>query len=355
MLRCAGEITGSAQREAESCCEAHKELADLAQSELIGRQVRGIWLRLGIDFESRFFIGWQYMTDMSSKSKRRPIVGVIQMTGGADREAKLVQALNLIRQAAQAGVQIVCLQEVFTMLYPCQTEDYDRFAWAEPIPGPTSAQLQQVAAEQQVVVVGSLFERRAAGIYHNTAVVFDADGEYLGCYRKMHIPDDPCYYEKFYFAPGDLGFPCFDTHYGRIGVGICWDQWFPEAARALAINGAEILFYPTAIGWLHEEKTRYGASQHEAWETMLRSHAIANGLFVAAANRVGIENRIEFWGSSVLVDPYGQILQRAAADQTQTVMAACDLTLVDTARIHWPFFRDRRTDAYQELAQRWHD
>jgi len=282
-------------------------------------------------------------------------VAMIQMACGARRDDNVALALEYIGRAAAAGAHIVCLQELFATVYPCQSEDHSRFAWAESIPGPTYASLQRAAARHGVVVVGSLFERRAPGLYHNTAVVFDADGQYLGCYRKMHIPDDPCYYEKFYFSPGDLGFRCFATRCGRIAVGICWDQWFPEAARAMTLAGAEVILYPTAIGWLADEKDAYGQSQYEAWETMLRSHAIANGVFVGAANRVGTEGALEFWGGSVLIDPYGSILRRGAHAEPGIVTAGCSRALVDTARTHWPFLRDRRIDAYQDLARRWQD
>ena len=255
----------------------------------------------------------------------------------------------------ERGAQIVCLQELFASPYPCQEEDHGHFALAEPIPGPTADQLQQAAAEHKVVVIGSLFERRAAGLYHNTTAVFDADGTALGIYRKMHIPDDPLYYEKFYFTPGDLGFRVFATQFGPIGVAICWDQWFPEAARLMALQGAEILFYPTAIGWIPDEKAQFGESQHSAWETSMRGHAIANGVFVAATNRVGREGQIEFWGSSFVADPYGNVLDRASRDQEQLLLVTCQRDLVETARTHWPFLRDRRIDAYGDLLQRYVD
>jgi N-carbamoylputrescine amidase len=206
-----------------------------------------------------------------------------------------------------------------------------------------------------VAVVGSLFERRAAGLYHNTAVLFDADGSLAGMYRKMHIPDDPLYYEKFYFTPGDLGFQAFDTRFGRLGVCVCWDQWYPEAARLTALAGAQIIFYPTAIGWLPDEKQSYGASQHSAWETMMRSHSIANGVFVAAANRTGTEERLEFWGASFVSDPNGNVLARAAHDKEETLLVECDLERIDFVRTHWPFLRDRRIDAYGELTKRYLD
>lgn len=277
------------------------------------------------------------------------------MTCGEDRSANVAKALERIEAAARQGAQIVCLQELFAGQYPCQSEDYARFAEAEPIPGPTSDALAEIARRLGVVVVGSLFERRAAGIYHNTAVVFDADGTALGLYRKMHIPDDPLYYEKFYFTPGDLGFRAFDTRFGRIGVCVCWDQWFPEAARLTALHGAEILFYPTAIGWHPRERANLGASQHSAWETVMRAHAITNGVFVAAPNRVGREGELEFWGASFVADPYGNVLARATHETEEIVMVQCDRSLVDVFRTHWPFLRDRRIDAYAGLTQRYLD
>src|SRR5258708_2075182 len=230
----------------------------------------------------------------------RVTVGLVQMSCTVARSANIDKAVARIGEAAAAGAEIVCLQELFAGPYPCQSEDYARFTEAEPIPGPTSEVLASAARRYGVAVVGSLFERRAAGLYHNTAVIFDADGRQTGLYRKMHIPDDPLYYEKFYFTPGDLGFSSFATRFGRLGVCVCWDQWYPEAARLTALAGAEIIFYPTAIGWHPSEKAEYGASQHSAWETMMRSHAIANGVFVAAANRTGSEGQLEVWGASFL-------------------------------------------------------
>jgi N-carbamoylputrescine amidase len=257
--------------------------------------------------------------------------------------------------AAKQGAQIVCLQELFAGLYPCQTEDHSRFELAESIPGPTSQQMSKLAKQLGIVITGSIFERRAPGLFHNTSVVFDVDGSMVGFYRKMHIPDDPAYYEKFYFTPGDTGFSIAKTKFAKIGVGVCWDQWYPEAARLFALRGAEILLYPTAIGWLADDKPLYGKSQHEAWETMMRSHAIANGIYVAAANRVGLEDSIEFWGASFAFDPYGNLMHRASHSQPEVVVVDCDLSLIQTARIYWPFLRDRRVDAYQPLTQRWID
>jgi N-carbamoylputrescine amidase len=306
------------------------------------------------------------MSPMSSTEKHQPgetageppgqvVVALVQMTGQAAKEANVRKALARIAEAAAAGANIVCLQELFAGQYPCQSEDHSRFDQAEPIPGPTSEALSTAARQHNVVVVGSLFERRAAGLYHNTAVVFDADGSTAGVYRKMHIPDDPLYYEKFYFTPGDLGFAAFDTRFGRVGVCVCWDQWYPEAARLTALSGAQMIFYPTAIGWLPEEKEQYGASQHSAWETMMRSHAIANGLFVAAVNRTGVEDQLEFWGASFLADPNGNVLARATHDTEETLLVECDLETIDAVRTHWPFLRDRRIDAYGDLTKRYRD
>jgi N-carbamoylputrescine amidase len=282
-------------------------------------------------------------------------VALIQMSCSPSKEANVAKALARIADATKEGANIVCLQELFAGPYPCQSEDHARFEAAEPIPGPTSEALAAAARRHGVAIVGSIFERRAAGVYHNTAVVFDADGTALGLYRKMHIPDDPLYYEKFYFTPGDLGFKSFATRFGRVGVCVCWDQWFPEAARLTALSGAEILFYPTAIGWHPAEKEQLGASQHVAWETMMRSHAIANGLFVGAPNRVGVEGGLQFWGSSFVSDPYGNVLARASHDAEETLLVECDLSQIDVVRTHWPFLRDRRIDAYGPISQRFLD
>lgn len=282
-------------------------------------------------------------------------VALVQMRLGPSKQANVDKALDRIAEAAAAGANIVCLPELFAGLYPCQSEDFARFDEAEPIPGPTSQALGLAAARHGVVLTTSLFERRAAGLYHNTAVVWDADGRTAGMYRKMHIPDDPHYYEKFYFTPGDLPFGCFATRFGRIGVCICWDQWFPEAARLTALRGADFIFYPTAIGWLPHEKAEFGPSQHAAWETMMRSHAIANGLFVAAVNRTGVEGILEFWGASFLCDPTGSVLARAAHDVEETLLVQCNLDQIDVVRRHWPFLRDRRIDAYAGLTQRFLD
>jgi N-carbamoylputrescine amidase len=276
----------------------------------------------------------------------------VQMSCTVEKAPNVSKALAKIAEAARGGAQVICLQELFHNQYPCQTEDHVRFSEAEPIPGPTSEQLAAAAKEHGVVVVGSFFERRTAGLYHNTAVVYDVDGRTAGVYRKMHIPDDPLYYEKFYFTPGDLGFRSFETKYGRIGVCVCWDQWFPEAARLTALTGAEILFYPTAIGWHPSEKAEYGEAQHSAWETMMRSHAIANGLFVCAPNRVGVEGNLEFWGGSFIADPNGRLLAKASHEREEILTAECDLDLIDVVRTHWPFLRDRRIDAYGGLLKR---
>jgi N-carbamoylputrescine amidase len=283
------------------------------------------------------------------------VVALVQMTGEEAKQRNVAKALQRIAEAAAAGAHVVCLQELFAGQYPCQSEDHRRFDEAEPIPGPTSEALAEAARRHEVVVVGSLFERRAPGLYHNTAVVIDADGTLVGTYRKMHIPDDPLYYEKFYFTPGDLGFRAFDTRCGRLGVCVCWDQWYPEAARLTALAGARIIFYPTAIGWLSDEKQEYGASQHSAWETMMRSHAIANGVFVAAVNRTGTEGRLEFWGASFVADPNGNVLARASHDKQETLLVECNLDKIDSVRTHWPFLRDRRIDAYGDLLKRYVD
>lgn len=282
-------------------------------------------------------------------------LALVQMTTTEDIPANIEKGMKLVRAAASHGANIVCLQELFNAPYPCQSEDHARFAWAESIPGPTSRAMSAVAKECGVVVTGSVFERRSQGLYHNTALVFDTDGSQVGFYRKMHIPDDPHYYEKFYFTPGDTGFTVAKTKFGTIGVGVCWDQWYPEAARLFSLRGAEILLYPTAIGWLAQDKPVYGKSQHEAWETMMRSHAIANGVYVAAANRVGLEDSIEFWGASFAFDPAGNLMHRASHQQEELVLVDCDLNFIDTQRTYWPFLRDRRIDAYSDLTKRWID
>jgi len=283
-------------------------------------------------------------------------LGLIQTAGSADPDANLKKTLALAGRAAQHGAQIICTQELFRSQYFCQSEDHKNFKLAEPIPGPSTDAFCKLARKHKVVVIASLFEKRTAGVYHNTAAIIDADGSLLGIYRKMHIPDDPLYYEKFYFTPGDLGFKAWTTRYGKIGVLICWDQWYPEAARLTALQGAQILFYPTAIGWHPGEKKKYGESQHNSWETIQRSHAIANGCYVAVANRVGHEKLagrgIEFWGQSFVAGTSGEILAKAGAAREEILIVPVDLAAVDTARTHWPFLRDRRIDAYGGLTKR---
>jgi N-carbamoylputrescine amidase len=285
-------------------------------------------------------------------------LGLIQMRCSPDPAANFDKAIAGIRDAAGRGANVICLQELFRTQYFCQTEDHEFFKLAEPIPGPSTERLGKLAAELKVVIVASLFEKRAEGLYHNTAAMIDADGSLMGKYRKMHIPDDPQYYEKFYFTPGDLGFRSWSTRFGNVGTLICWDQWYPEGARLTAMHGANVLFFPTAIGWLPAEKSQYGAAQQNAWETMQRSHAIANGVFVAAVNRVGHEGDpaggIEFWGNSFVADPYGNVLARAGQGE-ETLVVECDTSLIDTARTHWPFLRDRRVEAYGELTKRYID
>ncbi len=281
-------------------------------------------------------------------------VAAIQLPCSGDIPRNIEATVQQIEAAAKAGANLICLQELFSSLYFCQTEDHSQFGIAESIPGPTTDRICQVAKENQVVIVAGVFERRTAGVFHNTAIVIETDGSILGTYRKMHIPDDPYFYEKFYFTPGDLGFQSFQTSVGNVGVCICWDQWFPEAARLTAMQGAEILVYPTAIGWQAPEKEQFGAAQVDAWQTMMRSHAIANGVYVVAPNRVGVEQNIEFWGASFVVDPYGCVIAKAG-QEAETIQADCDLSLIETARTHWPFFRDRRIDAYTDLTNRWSD
>lgn len=282
-------------------------------------------------------------------------VGLVQMKSAGGAEANLEKALAGVAEAAGRGAQVVGLQELFLGDYFCQTEDAARFDLAEPIPGPSTAALSEAAKRHGVVIVASIFEKRAEGVFHNSAPIFDTDGTLLGVYRKMHIPDDPLYYEKYYFTPGDNGFISFPTARGAVGALICWDQWFPEAARLTALRGAEVLFYPTAIGWHHSEKERYGASQQSAWETMQRSHAIANGVFVVAINRVGIEGGLEFWGGSFVSDPFGNVLARASADREEVLVVDCDRRLIADTRRNWPFLRDRRIDAYGDVGKRFID
>jgi N-carbamoylputrescine amidase len=288
-------------------------------------------------------------------------VGLVQMRMGDDPDANMERAIEGVREAASGGAEVVCLPELFRSRYFCQTEDPDVFALAEPIPGPSTARLAEVSRELGVTIVASLFEERAPGLYHNTAAVLDGASGYVGKYRKMHIPDDPRYYEKYYFTPGDLGFKCFDTQPGKLGVLICWDQWYPEAARLTALQGAEVLFYPTAIGWHPAERASHGDAQRDAWITAQRAHAIANGCFVVAVNRTGFEpdptgssddDGIQFWGSSFVVAPDGQFLARLAEDEEAVEVVACDRGRISELRHGWPFFRDRRIDAYGEIVER---
>lgn len=284
-------------------------------------------------------------------------VGLVQMSCSTDAQANLEKAIEGIRAAAAKGAEIVCLQELFRSQYFCREEKAELFDLAETIPGPTTEVLGAIAKELQVSIVASLFEKRAAGLYHNTAAVLDADGSLIGIYRKMHIPDDPLYYEKFYFTPGDLGFQNFETKYSRIGVLVCWDQWYPEGARITSLQGANILFYPTAIGWHPSEKAQYGEAQLDAWRTVQRAHAISNGVFVAAVNRTGFEgppeSGLEFWGNSFISDPFGRVLAQASADQEETLVVECDPGQMDEVRRNWPFLRDRRIDAYSPITNRW--
>ena len=279
-------------------------------------------------------------------------VGLVQMTCVEQPRLNLDKAVVRIEDAAARGAQVVCLQELFASRYFCQTEDVEKFELAESIPGPSTQALARLAAARKVVIVASLFERRAAGVYHNTAAVIDASGAICGRYRKMHIPDDPRYYEKFYFTPGDLGFLAHPTAYGSVGVLVCWDQWFPEAARLTAMSGAPVIFYPTAIGWDTAEVPEVRARQIAAWETVQRGHAIANGVFVAAVNRVGVEDGLEFWGNSFVYDPFGEVIARASTSAEETMVVQCDLRLVEETRRNWPFLRDRRIDAYGDLTRR---
>lgn len=276
-------------------------------------------------------------------------VGLVQMACSPDASKNLEKAVDSIRAAAKQGAQIICLPELFLTQYFCQTEDPDNFSLAEPLPGPTSTTLSNLAKELQVVLIVPLFEKRTQGIYHNTAIVIDADGSIAGTYRKMHIPDDPCFYEKFYFTPGDTGFKSFSTRYGKVGVLICWDQWFPEAARLTALSGAQFLFYPTAIGY-QDEDAKVSQQQISAWETIQKSHAISNGVFLASVNRVGRENALTFWGKSFICNPFGEVIGQAE-DEPQTLIAKCPLSEIESTRQNWPFLRDRRVDAYQGLSK----
>ncbi len=284
-------------------------------------------------------------------------IGLVQMNCSADKQSNLDKAISKIREAAEKGAQIICLQELFTSLYFCDVEDYENFKLAEPIPGPSSDALAKLAGELGVVIIASLFEKRAQGIYHNTTAVLNADGKYLGKYRKMHIPDDPAYYEKFYFTPGDLGYKIFNTKFGKIGVLICWDQWYPEASRITALMGAEILFYPTAIGWATSQDEETNTEQYNAWQTIQRSHAVANGVHVVSVNRVGLEQdgAMKFWGGSFISNPFGTILYQASHSAEEIVVWEINTQLTDRYRTHWPFMRDRRIDSYQPITKRYID
>jgi len=284
-------------------------------------------------------------------------IGTVQMSCTKEPSANLEKAIQKVREAAAAGAQIVCLQELFTSLYFCDVEDYENFKLAETIPGPSTDALCKVAKESGVVIIASLFEKRAQGLYHNTTAVIDADGSYLGKYRKMHIPDDPAYYEKFYFTPGDLGYKIFKTRFATLGVLICWDQWYPEAARITALMGAEILFYPTAIGWATSQDEATNSEQYNAWQTIQRSHSVANGIHVVSVNRVGLEQNgaMKFWGGSFISNPFGSILYKASHDQEEVNVLEIDLSKTDRYRTHWPFMRDRRIDSYQPITKRFID
>jgi N-carbamoylputrescine amidase len=298
-----------------------------------------------------------------------PIIqlGITQMACVADPVINRKNQVRLVEQAAKAGAQIICTQEMFASQYFCQVEDHRFFNLAETIPGPSTDALGKIAKKYKVVIIASLFEKRAAGLYHNTAAIIETDGSIKGIYRKMHIPDDPLYYEKFYFTPGDTGFKAWDTTYAKIGVLICWDQWYPEGARLTALQGAEILFYPTAIGWHPSEKKEYGVAQHESWELIQRSHAVANGCYTCSPNRIGVEHildakgkpvsddGIQFWGQSFVASPNGQIVQKASIDREEVMVVPCDLEKVEFSRTHWPFLRDRRIDAYGDLTKRFVD
>jgi N-carbamoylputrescine amidase len=284
-------------------------------------------------------------------------IGLVQMSCTASVSENLKKAESGIREAAAKGAQIICLQELFTSLYFCDVEEYENFKLAEPVPGPSSDALSHVAKELGVVIIASLFEKRAQGLYHNTTAVLDADGTYLGKYRKMHIPDDPAYYEKFYFTPGDLGYKVFKTKFASIGVLICWDQWYPEAARLTALAGAEVLFFPTAIGWATSQNEETNNEQYNAWQTIQRSHAIANGVHVVSVNRVGLEQegRMKFWGGSFVSNPFGSLIAKASHDDEEVMVVEVDLAKTDQYRTHWPFLRDRRIDSYGEIVKRYID
>jgi N-carbamoylputrescine amidase len=285
-------------------------------------------------------------------------IGLVQLAFGKDTSYNLKKAIDWIEKATDAGAQVICLPELFRSQYFCQTEDINNFKLAETIPGPSTDAISEVAKKKKVSVVVPLFEKRTSGVYHNSLVVIDTDGRIIGTYRKMHIPDDPGFYEKFYFAPGDLGYKNFDTSHGKIGTLICWDQWYPEAARLTALQGAAILFYPTAIGWHPQEKEKHGRAQYESWLTIQRGHAVANGIYVAAVNRIGLEKindnspGIEFWGQSFICDPQGMIIAQASVDKEEIITAEIDVERIEYVRHNWPFLRDRRIDSYQDITKR---
>jgi N-carbamoylputrescine amidase len=293
----------------------------------------------------------------SAKRDSKFTIGLVQMSCSTDSEENVKKAMQGIRAAAAKGAEIVCLQELFRSQYFCREEKAELFNLAESIPGPSTEAISSIAKELQVAVVASLFEKRAPGLYHNTAAIIDADGSLVGTYRKMHIPDDPLFYEKFYFTPGDTGFMNFETRFSRIGVMVCWDQWYPEGARITSLQGANVLFYPTAIGWHPSEKAEFGDAQLDAWRTIQRAHSIANGVFVAAVNRTGFEGSaeagLEFWGNSFVSDPFGRVIQQASATEETVLIAECDPKHMDETRRNWPFLRDRRIDAYGPITQRW--
>lgn len=296
-------------------------------------------------------------------AERNFTIGIVQMSCTPDPEENMERAITHVRDAAKQGAELICLPELFQTQYFCQREDTALFALAEPIPGPATRRLGDLARELKITLIASLFERRAPGLYHNTAAILDRDGALLGIYRKMHIPDDPLYYEKYYFTPGDLGFKAFEADFGKFGTLVCWDQWYPEGARLTAAQGANVLFYPTAIGWHPDEKAQYGEAQYDAWRTIQRAHAIANGVYVAAVNRVGFEagnirgneatgKGLEFWGGSFIADPFGQVLAQAPNDKEAVLLADIDLHRIEDVRRNWPFWRDRRIDAYGPITER---
>lgn len=295
------------------------------------------------------------LSKIEAMSRRILQLGIIQMSCEKEKEKNILKAERLVREVAAQGAQIICLQELFSSLYFCDVEDYENFALAEFIPGPATDRFGKLAKELGVVIVASLFEKRAEGLYHNTIAVLDADGSYLGKYRKMHIPDDPGYYEKFYFTPGDLGYQVFQTRYGRVGTLICWDQWYPEAARITALMGADLLVYPTAIGWAQSQSEQVNNEQYQAWQTIQRGHAVANGIYVAAVNRCGIEGNMKFWGGSFISNPFGNLLFQASHEEELVHVQELDLSLQDFYRTHWPFLRDRRIESYEPITRRFID